>query len=900
MAAAVLTGALAAAVAWGTTPLREVRIEAPAAPVETLRRYFGIAPSQPLSRLEIRRGVQALVASGLVEDVVVSVEEDGGEGAVLEVRVQTASRVSAVSVTGLGRRHERLVREILDLAPARSLHLAAFERAVRRAEAALRADGYPQASLEPSLEFDRETETVLVRVAGRAGPALRAGAIQAPGSGLAEAVLWRRSGLEPGARLSQRALSEARVALLHSLRRSGYWEAEVAQARVSGPLERATVVFEVEPGPPYRLELRGEKLGKSLRQEALPFLSGTETFSEASLDATVKAVRCWAQRDGRFLATVEGRLVDAETERVLQLAARFGPRLRITAVDFPGAEGIAREFLLARVAVRPGRPGRFRGEPVDEETLAQDAASVRAALVRQGYAQAEVGTPRFVPAEGGVRVEIPVVLGERVTVGEVRVVGVPDDVPMPPLPLVAGGPWSVAGEEAARQLLADAVADAGYAEARVSSEHSCAGTLCSVTVTVVPGDRVVVGRLVVAGLGKTRPEVVDRMIRLEPGRVFTPKGSLEATRRLVSLGVFERATTRRLPGLDVGPTRDLVLEVREAPTRAVGFGLGWDTEARTSVSLSWSETSLFGTARTLAFDGRYSAREARWQVSYREPAELGLLGVPVWVSVFRTDENYDTYALLRRGMWVEFGDRRRYPRRALLRYDYQVTEPTAPEELLSELERGHQRAKIASLTPILEYDSRDDVFEPHRGLQASLQYQNAFPLFDADAAFQKLTLLGTIYTPLGRGVLAGSTRLGAIEPRDRDPAVPNNLRLPIAVRYFAGGRISHRAFAIDRLGIVGETLDSDGDPLGGAGLALFNLEWRFPLAGSVGGAVFLDGGNVWADWRSMNTAQLRWGAGVGVRVGTPIGPVRLEYGWKLDRQAGESAGELFFAFGNPF
>ena len=900
MAAALLTGALVAAVAWGTTPVREVLLEAPGAPVERLRQYFGVTPSQPLSRLEIRRGVQALIASGLVEDVVVTVEEEGGQGPILKVRAQTASRIAAIVVTGLERRHERLVRETLDLSPSVPLHVAAFERAVQRAEAALKADGYPQAWLEPSLEFERATETVTVRVVGSAGPALRAGAIEAPGSGLAEAVLWRRSGLKAGARLSQRALSEARVALLRSLRRAGYWEAEVGQPRTSGPLERATVLFEVELGPKYRLELRGEKLGKSLRQAALPFLSGAEGFSEATLEATVKAVRCWAQRDGRFLASVEGRLRGTPTERVLELDAHFGPRLRIAAVEFPGAEGVDRAFVLSRVAVRQGKPGRLRGEPVDEETLAQDAASVRAALIREGYAHAEVGTPRILPANGGVRIEIPVTLGERTRVGEVQVVGVPEDVPVPPLPLVAGGPWSVAGEEATRELLADAVAEAGYADAQVSSERSCSGTACSVTVTVVPGNKVMVGRLVVAGLGKTRPDVVDRMIRLEPGSVFTPKGSLEATRRLVSLGVFKRATTRRLPGLEVGPTRDIVLDVLEAPTRSVGFGLGWDTEARTSVSLNWSETSLFGTARTLAVDGRYSAREARWQVSFREPAELGLLGVPVWVSVFRTDENYDTYRLLRRGMWVEFGDRRRLPRRALLRYDYQVTQPEAPDELLSELERGHQRAKIASLTPILEYDSRDDVFEPHRGVQASLQYQNAFPLFDADAAFQKLTLLGTAYTPVGPGVLVGSTRLGAIEPKDGDAAVPKNLRLPIAVRYFAGGRISHRAFPIDRLGIVGETLDSNGDPLGGTGLALVNLEWRFPLAGSVGGAVFLDGGNVWGDWRSMDVAQLRWGAGLGVRVGTPIGPVRLEYGWKLDRQRGESAGELFFAFGNPF
>ena len=79
-----------------------------------------------------------------------------------------------------------------------------------------------------------------------------------------------------------------------------------------------------------------------------------------------------------------------------------------------------------------------------------------------------------------------------------------------------------------------------------------------------------------------------------------------------------------------------------------------------------------------------------------------------------------------------------------------------------------------------------------------------------------------------------------------------------------------------------------------------NLELRFPVTGSVGGSMFVDGGNVWPSWSDLSTAEMRWGAGLGVRVETPMGPFRLEYGWKLDRREGESAGELFFSFGNPF
>ncbi len=132
--------------------------------------------------------------------------------------------------------------------------------------------------------------------------------------------------------------------------------------------------------------------------------------------------------------------------------------------------------------------------------------------------------------------------------------------------------------------------------------------------------------------------------------------------------------------------------------------------------------------------------------------------------------------------------------------------------------------------------------------------------------------------------------------------------------------MSQRAFPTDMLGIPGKTIDCEPPPAGstgtgcslvpsgGAGLLLTSLEWRHSVMGPVGASVFLDGGQVWQAWREVNFGELRWGAGVGVRVETPVGPLRLEYGWKFKRlEIGtppntqrESAGELFLSFGNPF
>jgi outer membrane protein insertion porin family len=213
-------------------------------------------------------------------------------------------------------------------------------------------------------------------------------------------------------------------------------------------------------------------------------------------------------------------------------------------------------------------------------------------------------------------------------------------------------------------------------------------------------------------------------------------------------------------------------------------------------------------------------------------------------------------------------------------------------------------------------DHRDDPIDPRRGWSANLQLEYAFPLFTADENFLKLFVQGTDYFDLGRsGVVAASARFGAIEPLaglGRDPIVPPGLPssgVPISERFFAGGRSSNRAYRRDDLGVPGQTLLPDASsttgttslsPVGGNGLALFNVDYRFPLIGPLEGLVFTDAGNVWADWRRMDAADVKVGSGVGLRYRSPIGPLRLEIGWKLQREPYESPYQVFFSFGNPF
>jgi outer membrane protein insertion porin family len=120
--------------------------------------------------------------------------------------------------------------------------------------------------------------------------------------------------------------------------------------------------------------------------------------------------------------------------------------------------------------------------------------------------------------------------------------------------------------------------------------------------------------------------------------------------------------------------------------------------------------------------------------------------------------------------------------------------------------------------------------------------------------------------------------------------------LPIVERFFLGGRTTVRGYIQDGLGPKGE----DETPIGGNAFLMENLELRVSITDSLGLVAFLDGGNVWRKMNEMSLNDFKFTTGLGLRYSTPVGPVRVDYGHKLQREKGESAGEVHFSIGHAF
>lgn len=700
-------------------------------------------------------------------------------------------------------------------------------------------------------------------------------------------------------------------------------------ARVQPPVQEpegdgVALTYTVEVGPKVEVEVIGADIGRLRRLDLLPFL-GRAGYDEALVLQAVDRIERHYQQEGHYKARVTWE--EQEREGVLRLVIRVdpGPGYTLQQLTFSGNQTFGAERLGELVQTSARSLLALGSGRLVDDVLEEDLKNIRRFYQLQGFTQVEVGPGDIEERGTDLFLTIPIEEGPRLRVVNLDVEGIEsldDGTVRSSLRLEEGGPFHPFLLEQSLNSLRAAYRDKGYTEAQVSAREDWnpGRTLVDVSIQVLEGPQTLLDRVIVRGNLRTESGVIDRTLAIDSGDPISERRALEIERDLYRLGVFSSvdvAVTRS--GLE-SATRDLIVRVEEGRPRRVSYGLGleYSSEEREQDrwnprgTFSFSHNNVAGRAYTLRTDLRVSPQDQIFRLSFDQPYSFRW-AVPVSYSLFYFNENKTDWDVVRYGVRAEaekvFADRR-----VGLAYDYRIVEPDPHPDFPTVEERDDRTYQVSSLIPSFFWDRRDDPLLSTRGWSSLAQLQYAFPLLDTEGDFLKLFVQQTQYLDLRRlGTVAASLRLGGIEPFDTlvdpDPELPETFPSAdvfIAERFFAGGGTTHRAYRRDELGIPDQTRilkpgqADDYASVGGNGLLLLNLEYRFPLFGPVGGTVFYDAGNVWADWRDIDPGEVKNGLGVGLRYISPIGPIRADIGWKLDREPFEEPWAFTLSFGNPF
>lgn len=455
-------------------------------------------------------------------------------------------------------------------------------------------------------------------------------------------------------------------------------------------------------------------------------------------------------------------------------------------------------------------------------------------------------------------------------------------------PLRKGAAYSPEDLPLAREVVLSFYNARGYLEADADVSASVSGDEVSVSVAVSEGPRYVFGSTRFSGLRKLKVRAAERELDYAAGDFYEYSKVMSSLGRLQSLGWFEKL------GVSVSSSAagavDVHFDLAEHPMLWLKGGVGYGSEERERVSLGLMHNNFLGRGYKAEVTGSLSTiwLEYRADVVNRHflatRTELGSRSS--WRRERREGYNMET-AKTSLGLGRSLTESLRGS--VTYRLQRNLIYRVAPG--VSAYAPGLSRTRSVSLA--LNRDTSDEPFYPSRGSRSEFLLERSGGLWGGDVDFYKAHLGATAYMAAWRRTVFVVSGRGGFVRETGDTR-----EVPIFERFFAGGANSIRGYAERAVG----PSDSAGNPIGGRVTAGANSEFRFPVYGRLRGALFADGGQAALRTSGVSPREWKFGAGFGLRYRTPVGPLRADFGYKLNPDGEPSDGRwrLHLTLGESF
>lgn len=732
-----------------------------------------------------------------------------------------------------------------------------------------------------------------------------------------------------GEAYSEEKLREDVLALF----KSGYFVNVEVDRQIQG--QEVVLTYKVTEKPSI-VEILYEG-NSDVKSDDLAETSGIKTYEILNMarlkEATEKLQKLYEDK-GFFLAKVEPVVEDVAKDESVRIIFKIkeNDKVKVKKITILGAKKISENTLKSNMLTKEGGYFSFMSGSgaYKQEAFDRDVQALRYVFYNQGYIQAKIDRPQVnvTPDKKSIYITLRVEEGEQYSVGEIDFGG---DVLFSKQELtevVKLTPGKVFAYDVLYKDLSDLQAkygDLGYAFANVIPRTRINDQDLKVDLLFEfdKGNKVYFGQINVVGNSKTRDKVVRRELKVREGELYHETRRRQSLENVQRLGYFDEVNFKTSTSPDKPDILNMDIVVKERNTGQIQLGAGYGTVTGFTLQGSINQTNFLGKGQNLGASLNISDTGSYYNFTFTEPYfqdTLWSLGTELYQSA---DTGRGEYDEKRTGGALSLGHPLGEDWRGILRYKLDNTKLDEKIDNLGNFITDQAvfpldtaNGYTSSLTSTVQYDTRNDRFMTSKGILTSLSYEYAG--LGGDLKYQKGTAIFRYFKNVFWDVVwRNSATYGKIESLDSSRNPPFNQL------YLLGGPYSLRGYRPYHVGkkvrsekAYQAALPTSGTPTqaqidyanqramvfyGGQQQLMYQTELQFPLINEakIMGVVFYDVGQA---EDQLDSTRFYSDVGFGIRWFSPIGPLRFEWGFPLNRDPFYHQDPMIFDFsiGTPF
>ena len=618
------------------------------------------------------------------------------------------------------------------------------------------------------------------------------------------------------------------------------------------------------------------------------------------------------RKTGHAFARVEYEIKQEGEKKEVTFSIFEGPRVIIRKITFSGNHGIKKDSLLP--FFERNRTGFFReGELFfvrsDVELAVDD---IRSYYVTKGYLDAAVEKPELMFSEDQNQVDIAITIQEGVQyrIHRIDLHGdvlseVKDELDRLRREMI-GQPYFNRQKLILQTRILESYGNHGYPLTVIDIDQQLTTESGQVVleVSIESGPLVTIAEIEIRGNERTRTNFIRKRIRLKPGDKYNLALQKESFRNLYKTGIFSKVNFE-LEEIKVPGERLLVVIVEESPSKELFFEPGWGSYELLRLRVGFREKNLFGTGFIFGSEATGSLKA---QSVLGGLSDLFFLNTDLRADLTAFYNRRLEPSFTREDIGLAFFLTKVLTDNLMGTTGYTIRKTDISNVDVEEEEEGQDKNyDFASVKIQTTYDTRDDLFFPTTGQRAFLSAEQVDKVLGSEVNFTRLTGGVRLFFPLTQSTILGFRYTTGLIIPTRD-----QVTVPLAERFFNGGENTVRSFRESELG----PKDSAGDPVGGNGFNVINIELRQRIIGNLTGSVFFDYGNVSPNRSRQEEGKppyerrsdvisdtindfytdFRPAVGFGFQYLLPVGPARIDFAFNPDRDRKRDEDSFVFHF----